>query len=251
MDIIAHIPDAPFRSGATGKYKLLIKEVTPKFNGYEYLLVDADGKEYNSVAKEHYSSGELLRCIITFNVVNARFVVSSTAVCKKQDLATLIPEPPKPQPRPKPEVKTKEKAKISKKKADADPERKRLGDPKLKGVSGNYVLRVAAVEQTDEAYSYKVEDAKGRQYDVQSKHPYSVGTIVDCKMSVTNAPSGALRVSVSTIKKHIPKTNQPGHKHKRGNPLKNWHPGSSSHDWPSPGTGDRFQLIYTPMGNKR
>lgn len=251
MENMTQIPDAPFRSGSTGKYKLLIKDVTPKFNGYEYLLVDADGKEYNSVAKEHYAPGQLLRCIVTFNVVNARFVVSCTAVCKKQDLAILIPEPPKAQPKPKTEVKTKEKTKVSKKKTDTDPIRKRLGDPRLKGVSGKYVLRVAAVEQIDEVYSYKVEDAKGRQYDVQSVHPYPVGTIVDCKVSVSNAPSGAIRVSVSTINKHIPKTNQPGHKHKRGNPLKNWHPGSSSHDWPSPGSGDRFHLIYTPMGNKR
>ena len=54
---MTQIPDAPFRSGSTGKYKLLIKDVTPKFNGYEYLLVAADGKEYNSVAKEHYAPG--------------------------------------------------------------------------------------------------------------------------------------------------------------------------------------------------
>lgn len=42
------MPDSPFRNGSTGKYKLLIKSVAEKFGNYEYLLVDADGKEYKA-----------------------------------------------------------------------------------------------------------------------------------------------------------------------------------------------------------
>lgn len=58
------IPDCPFRSGVSGKYKLLIKGVKPKIGSYEYGLEDAEGKEYEAVAKEHYSEGELLRCMV-------------------------------------------------------------------------------------------------------------------------------------------------------------------------------------------
>lgn len=59
------IPDSPFRSGVSGKYKLLIKDVTPKFGSYEYDLVDAEGKEYKAAEKEHYSEGELIRCMVS------------------------------------------------------------------------------------------------------------------------------------------------------------------------------------------
>ena len=48
MDLQVIQPDAPFRSGITGKYKLLIKSVAPRFGNYEYALVDAEGKEYSA-----------------------------------------------------------------------------------------------------------------------------------------------------------------------------------------------------------
>lgn len=59
------IPDCPFRSDVSGKYKLLIKDVTPKFGSYEYELMDGDGREYKATAKEHYSEGELIRCMVS------------------------------------------------------------------------------------------------------------------------------------------------------------------------------------------
>lgn len=85
------MPDSPFRNGSTGKYKLLIKSVAEKFGNYEYLLVDADGKEYKANTEPLFSVGDVLRCIVTFNVENAKLVVVSVAICKKQDFATPIP----------------------------------------------------------------------------------------------------------------------------------------------------------------
>ena len=262
MEAVANIPDAPFRSGTTGKYKLLIKDVTRKYDGYEYELVDADGKEYKAVSPKHYAPDQLLRCMVHFKVANAAFVVTEMLICSKQDFAIPIPEPPKPQPKPvskevvkspqnKPAPKVKAKDSVKKVQSGSDPQRKSLGDPYLKKVPGKYVLRVAAVEQGNNIYTYKVEDAKGRQYEVQSKHLYPMGTIVDCKVHMANTPSGALRISVITIAKHITQTNKPSKKHKKWNPLKNWHAGGGTHDWPSPSSGDHFHLIYTPMGNKR
>jgi len=85
------MPDSPFRNGVSGKYKLLIKCVTEKFGNYEYLLLDADGKEYKTIAEPLFSVGEILRCILTFKLEHAKLVVENVAICKKQDLATPIP----------------------------------------------------------------------------------------------------------------------------------------------------------------
>ena len=105
-----HTPDAPFHGGNSGKYKLLIKRVTPKFGSFEYELVDADGKEYTTQSELHFETDQLLRCMVSFEVVNAKLVVTETTLCKKQDLATPIPvkkatveraPAAKPSPRPK------------------------------------------------------------------------------------------------------------------------------------------------------
>lgn len=242
-------PDEPFRIGASGKYKLLIKSVTPCFNGYKYSLVDADGKEYVAESLKHYAPNQLLRCIVNLKVVNAAFEVSETRICGKQDFAMPIPDSPKPR---KPLIENKKgKAAVKNAHINTEPNRKSLGDPMLKGASGNYVFRVVAVEQKGEVYSYKVEDAKGRQYEVGSKQFYSVGAIVDCKVSLTNAPSGALKIFISAIKAHSFKEKQSGQKHRIKGSGKSWHSGYSGHDWPLPSSGDHFHLIYTPMGNKR
>ena len=88
----AHTPDAPFRSGISGKYKLLIRNVSPKFGAYEYELEDAEGREYKAMADMHFAEAQLLRCMVFFEVKSARLVVSDVAVCKKQDLAIPLPE---------------------------------------------------------------------------------------------------------------------------------------------------------------
>lgn len=84
-------PDSPFRIGTSGKFKLLIKSIEEKFGDYEYLLIDADEKEYKAIAKALYAEGQILRCMVSFKVERARLVVENVAVCSKQDLASPIP----------------------------------------------------------------------------------------------------------------------------------------------------------------
>ncbi len=231
-----HTPDAPFRSGITGKYKLLIKDVTPKFGSYEYDLVDAEGREYKAAAKEHYAEDQLLRCMVSFKVVNARLLVSDVAVCKKQDLATLIPEPPKPEPKPEPKKETKPKKEPP------------LGDPIKEKISGIYNMRVVQVEEIDGKYSYRVEDAVGRKNKVKTKIKrfYPEGSVVSCSVRVLLS-KGGYTVKISSISKHV--LTKAASKHSKGPKRNTYH----SHDsWlGSPCVGDHFHLIYTPMGNKR
>lgn len=260
IESINHIPDAPFRSGQTGKYKLLIRNVTPKFGSYEYELEDAEGKEYKAVAKEHYSEGELLRCMVAFEVVNARLVVSDTTVCKKQDLATLIPEPPKPQSQPKvsPKTTAKPKAKSTKPKQKSSaskpkdtPKKMVLGDPLHRRTSGTYVFRVAEVTHNETIYSYRVEGARQQQYEVQSKQSFPVGSYVDCGVKLA-IKGGTLKVSVLSIKEHNSVIVKTGPEYKRGGGPKHWRADTRSRDTlTGPNPGDHFHLIYTPMGNKR
>lgn len=115
-------PDSPFRIGISGKFKLLIKSVEEKFGDYEYLLIDADDKEYKAIAKALYAEGQILRCVVSFKVERARLVVENVAVCIKQDLATPILIAKKPAPTPTkatapiatPKAKTKAKTKTKK-----------------------------------------------------------------------------------------------------------------------------------------
>ena len=94
-----NIPDAPFRIGVTGKYKLLIRSVTPKSDGYEYCLVDAEDREYRALSDQNYPEMQLLRCMFFFEVKAARLIVSDVAICKKQDLAVPIPKTKKASPK--------------------------------------------------------------------------------------------------------------------------------------------------------
>lgn len=268
MDNQALQPDAPFRSGISGKYKLLINSVTPKFGEYEYVLADVEGKEYKATSKKHYLEGQILRCIVAFMVRNARLVVIDTAVCSKQDFATLIPEPPKPEAKSKPQVsktfkpQTKTKSKVAansqpkptkpaKTPAKNKPPKVVLGDPKHRKTTGTYVFKVAAVNQVGEVYSYKVVGAKGQLYDVQSKVLFPEGTLVDCNAKVSQSPGGLLKVFVSSIKKHVSVVVKTSGTH-CSKPNKNWRKSSGGRDWfGGPNVGDHFHLIYTPMGNKR
>lgn len=229
MDTIAHTPDTPFRSGVTGKYKLLIKDVTPKVNDYEYALVDADGEYYKAVSPKHFAPGQLLRCMVHFKVANASFVVTETLICSKQDFATPIPEPPKPQPKPKADPKTKVKASTTK-----------LGNPSISKVTGTYKLRIVDVNKGKKLYSYVLEDAVGHQYVFQSIKQCKVGTVVNCLMNVKRK-QGDIKATIVSMggsrKSHC--------SNKR-------YSGGNSRSWlPSPPAGGYFHLIYTPMGNKR
>lgn len=258
MDLQVIQPDAPFRSGITGKYKLLIKSVSPKFGNYEYALVDAEGKEYKASSKTHYGDGQILRCMVSFVVSNARLLVADTAVCSKQDFATAIPEPPKPQPKPQPKAKvqvqkgpTKTKSKAKKTQSSTDLKNVVLGDPKHRKTSSTYLFRVASVDKSDDGYAYIVEGANGQKYMAKSKNTFSVGALVDCKANVSLSPAGILKVTIKSIREHVSIVSKP-YKLKKSNPLKHWRASGSSRDWfGGPNVGDHFHLIYTPMGNKR
>lgn len=93
------IPDSPFKIGTSGKYKLLIKTVTNCIYHYEYLLLDAEGKEYKTISDYLYNEGQLLRCMVNLKGERGRLVVDSVAVCKKQDMATLVKIIIKPEPK--------------------------------------------------------------------------------------------------------------------------------------------------------
>ena len=84
-------PDAPFKTGVTGKYKLLIKSVTPKYSNYEYELTDIEGKEYLATCQKHYPENNILRCIVSFSVERAKLVVTETTICGKQDFTQPLP----------------------------------------------------------------------------------------------------------------------------------------------------------------
>lgn len=85
-----NVPDTPFRSSVTGKYKLLIKSVTHKAFNYEYELMDADVNEYAPGHPKHYVEGTLLRCMVYFKIASAKLVVTETLICNKQDLTVAI-----------------------------------------------------------------------------------------------------------------------------------------------------------------
>lgn len=221
------IPDSPFRSGTTSKYKLLIQRVSTKVDGYEYELVDAENREYKAISKEHYPEGQLLRCIVTFEVKNATLVVTNTTVCKKQDMATLIPENKVTQDK-KTLVAETPKVKSS-----------RLDDPYKNRTTGVYNLIVVEATQGEKRFSYLLEDICARRYKAESKHHYAVGSIIPCLVKVVISRNGPT-VTVSSMGKR-----QKPHKRIK-------HSGTSSREWlPSPAVGDHFHLIYTPMGNKR
>lgn len=223
----SHIPDAPFRSGITSKYKLLIRDVTPKIEGYEYLLVDADGKEYRTVHPKHYAPDQLLRCMVHFEVANAALVVTDTFICNKQDFATAITDPPKPKPKPEP-------------KPSVSAPRVILGDPIKKQISGVYKLLVVEVVKGKKKNSYVLEDAVGRKYTAQDTKLIKEGSVVGCKVIILKT-RGCLKAIVASIGKR-----SKAHKRHHG------YSHHGGHDWlPAPPVGTRFHLIYTPMGNKR
>lgn len=227
-------PDFPFRNGISGKYKLLIRNVTSKARGYEYELVDADGKEYKTRSELHYAEGGILRCMVIFEVTNARLMVSDTVVCKKQDLATLIPEAKRAKPtiQPKSMVNPNRKASVD-----------HLGDPIKDRVSGSYKLRVIQVDEEKKHFIYHLVDAMARIYRTQSKRYFAVGQIVPCHLHSRITKNGVQAYVVSMGSSSEPR--------KKIKSRSGSNSGYSQSSWPVPAVGDHFHLIYTPMGNKR
>lgn len=222
-------PDAPFRSGVNGKYKLLIKSVTSTPVNYEYELVDADGNLYKAGHPKHFTEDEILRCMVYFKIENAKLVVTDTLICNKQDYAIPLTEEPRSVSKPK-------SGNPSKTKRYSNQE---IGDPIHGRVSGVYNLRVAEVKRGDKKCSYVLEDAMGRKYKAQSPKYYAEGRIVGCQVK-TLITGGGYKATVTKVgtKPHYKK-----HGRRGGLQTREWMDG--------PSVGDHFRLIYTPMGNKR
>ena len=185
MDSKTLQPDTPFRSGVSGKYKLLINIVEFKYGNYEYALSDADGKEYKASSKKHYAEGHLLRCMISFKIENARFVVSDITICGKQDLAPLIPEPEKSK---KAKPVTAPQKTVAKVIAPKPQPSVRYDSPVETGKSGTYSLivqtRLRWYGDGQTKYQYVVRDNKEKTYHTVSSHTYEPGTEVLCKVEV-------------------------------------------------------------------
>lgn len=237
------IPDAPFRSGVTGKYKLLIKRVTPSFSNFEYDLIDAEGKEYKAVSDVHYAKDQLLRCMVSFEVKNARFVVSGIAICKKQDLATSILEVKKARPsvKPKPTVII-QSPKPAKPKPrplfvliDELQDNGQKTGPMSEDEVQNLLKQIEQKKMTNKG-TYRCCGKTHHGLFEFRKHLFECHPVEYNRYFVTelhrDAPTSIRGVGIMTSKS--PKRN-PG-------PREAFLERSES---------DRFHLIYTPMGNKR
>ena len=260
-------PDSPFRIGTSGKFKLLIKSVEEKFGDYEYLLIDADGKEYKAVAEPLFSVGDILRCIVTFKVENAKLVVESVAICKKQDMATPIPVAPKATPTTTILEKQstegpKQKKYKSKHKTTSviqpvvNSKSTKLDRPEKSMISGEYNLKVydrmRSKMFTGTNYRYLMEDADGCSYFALSNQFFEIGSILACDVKVKESDDSkekkVLReVSIRYKAKRGPKSNKTyKKKHGCGKGSKR----SSSYtqyDWAGiPYTGG-CHIIYTRM----
>lgn len=234
MDTVVNTPDAPFRSGTTGKYKLLIRSVSPKVDGYEYELVDADSREYKARFKIHYPEGQLLRCIVTFEVRGAKLVVTDTAICKKQDLTTPFVKPKKERivvkaPTNPIPVKT-----VVDKQPEAGIVIRTLSETEI-----HELLTQIARKKGTRNPSYYCCDKKFKNLYEFRRHLYGCHPIEYNQYFVTELHQ-TFQGTVRGVGIKIPKSP----KRKKG---------SSKNDdaYPTRCKGDYFRLIYTPMGNKR
>ncbi len=189
--------DAPFRSGVSGKYKLLIKEVTPKFRQYEYELTDSEGKTYKATSAVHFAANQILRCIVTFTIEHARLVVTDTAICSKQDLAAPVVEKPDlPKPTP---AKKSQPVRVSQVKPDKVIPAKPApiiseGAPSEKGTTGLYRLKVESVQGWNRygatKHLYSLSDNSGQLYQAISDKTYPSGVIAVCRVEVLKERKG-------------------------------------------------------------
>lgn len=261
MDSISHTPDAPFRSGISGKYKLLIKSVTPGYSSFEYILEDSEGKQYSATSEANYPVNGILRCIITFSVEKAKLEVFEVRICKKQDLVTPIPgelkKPIRKSPTESEVILGHREQPLPPEKESSGPPKKdnegmmKLGSPKKRLISGYYNLQVDNFSAIKEGYSYWLVDAEGNRYKTSLNRYLRKGTIVPCRLRI--------RILERTIAVDVMSVTVPGsrsektHKKRKKPHVKHHRSGGySQRDWlPAPCAGDHFHLIYTPMGNKR
>ena len=77
--------DSLSQKGTSGEYYLQVKSVTEDAGRYEYLLMDADLHEYKAIAYEPYPEGELLRCMVRFNIKKSGLLVERVGIFKVQN----------------------------------------------------------------------------------------------------------------------------------------------------------------------
>ena len=233
------ILDLPFRSGVTGKYKLQVKQVTPTYSDYQYILTDGEDKEYSSASKIRYAANDILRCIVGFKVENARFVVTETTICKNQDFASPLPDTERPKIQPKPVAKTK-KTETAKPSINYS----KLGNPYKNGTSGIYKMHIVSRKKNEKSYSYILEDAQGRKYEGESKNGYAENSIIPCNVEIVKAEGGIQAKITSLGKTKKAKAKRKTKKHSSSS--------RNQRDWlGTQYVGVGFHVIYTPMGNKR
>lgn len=239
MAEVQHTPDAPFRSGVSGKYKLLIKSVSKKSVGYEYELIDADDKEYKAVSNDHYAENQLLRCMLTFVVSHAQLVVTETTICKKQDLAEPVQE-------------TKKTIASSQVVTKAKPAKKPTVFTLIDEIQDNGQKAGPMSEEEIQNLLKQIEQRKDSRkatyrccgkthhglYEFRKHlflcHPEEYSRYFSPVLH-RDAPASVRGVGIGVHKKA---------KKKKGN--------SKNDDaYPTRCKGDYFHLIYTPMGNKR
>lgn len=159
----SHKPDAPFQNGTSGKYNLLIKDVTSKQGEYEYLLVDAEGKEYYANSKALYAVNHIIPCIVFFKITNTKLLVSGTIICDNNGHAI-------------PSKKDDQLIVIE-------------GSPSIKKESGYYKLTIVArkVLGSDKdvtRFVYTLTDINKQKYHTASNKKYSIGKEITCRIKV-------------------------------------------------------------------
>lgn len=175
-------PDAPFRSGAPGKYKLLVKHVEKKPGRYEYELSDAEGRTYSAESQQYYPENQLLRCVVTFSVKSAKLVLMGTAICKNQDLIVPVAIP-----RP---AETSKASFIPTQFPFVE------GSPRKHRKNGSYRLVVEfSMPWNDPSagrFLYLLADESGLKYHSVSDLKYAKGTKLVCRVEVVKTNSGEL-----------------------------------------------------------
>lgn len=239
MAELHYTPDAPFRSGVTGKYKLLIKSVSKKYAEYEYELVDAEGKEYKAASNAHYPENQLLRCILTFAVSHAQLVVTETAICKKQDLAEPVQEPKRtiPTSQPAPQAKPPKKPTVFTQIDEIQNNGQKAG-PMSEDEIQNLLKQIEQRKDSRNASYRCCGKTHHGIYEFRKHlyvcHPEEYSRYFSPVLH-RDAPASVRGVGVGVHKKTKKKK------------------GYSKNDdaYPTRCKGDYFHLIYTPMGNKR
>lgn len=239
MPEVQHTPDAPFRSGVSGKYKLLIKSVSKKYAEYEYELVDAEGKEYKAVSNAHYPENQLLRCILTFVVSHAQLVVTETAICKKQDLAEPVQEAKRtiPAPQPAPQAKPTKKPTVFTQ-IDVIQNNGQKAGPMSEEEIQNLLKQIEQRKDSRNASYRCCGKTHHGLYEFRKHlfacHPEEYSRYFSPVLH-RETPASVRGVGVGVHKKTKKKK------------------GYSKNDdaYPTRCKGDHFHLIYTPMGNKR